>query len=109
MTNQNNESNTQDRVCENCGRWIEQNEMLYHARLEIFADKRYGLDCLDKEMETDSITLEELIEQLAKMSEEQVQGAADQVYEKLEFNLCPECRSELHDRMKKRRNIIGEK
>ena len=108
MTNDEDKDQTNDRFCENCGRWIEPNEMLYHARIEVFADKRYGLDSLDKEMENDSITLEELIEQLEKMTNEQAQSATDQVYEKMELILCPDCRKDLHQRMKNRRNVLGE-
>ena len=107
MTSNSNEQND-DRSCDNCGRWIEPNEMLYHARIELFADKRYGLDCIDKEMEKDSVTLEELIEQLEKMTNDQVQSAADQVYEKVELTLCPTCRLDLHKRMKNQRNVLGE-
>ena len=98
---------TPDRVCENCGRWIEQNELLYRVRIEVFADPDApDVDVFGKSRDELAQEWDELINRLEAMSEDETREASDQVYEKHEFNLCPECRREMHLRLKKHRDIL---
>lgn len=95
----------QDRVCENCGRWIERPEILYRVRIDVFAEPTVHLD--DPLAESSSKRRwEDLIQQLEMMSDDQVQEATEQVHERYEFDLCPECRKEMHRRIKARRNLL---
>ncbi len=95
-----------DRVCENCGRWIEDNEILYRARLEVFAEPVMDDRSLRKSRDESAREWESLLEKLEKMDDQQVQDATDQVYESYEFNLCPSCRQEMHRRIKSHREIL---
>ncbi|MGF1572612.1 MAG: hypothetical protein ACFCU1_06025 [Sumerlaeia bacterium] len=106
-----NDGNTEDakapdRACENCGRWVDHRETLYQVKLEIYAEKTTDLTQSLEETEENQQTLEQLIHQLTNMSEEQVQEETDQVYENFHFNLCPQCRSELHKRIHQRKNLL---
>ncbi|MCB2156834.1 hypothetical protein KQI84_18300 [bacterium] len=96
-----------DRVCENCGRWVEENEVLYRVRIEVFAEPEVpNINIFDKSREDLADEWDDLIERLEHMSELEAQEASDQVYENHEFNLCPECRREMHRRLKKHRDIL---
>ncbi|MEQ8819490.1 MAG: hypothetical protein RLY93_04550 [Sumerlaeia bacterium] len=97
-----------DRVCENCGRWIERAEMLYNVRIEIAAEPRlWDLEAsLEKADRPPMEELEELIAKLEKLDEEQKREVEDQVYEEFRFSLCPQCRAELHRRLRSHRDIL---
>lgn len=96
-----------DRVCENCGRWIEQDEILYRVRIEVFAEPEGPeVDLFAKSREELAEEWEDLIDRLEKMTDDEAREASDQVYENYEFNLCPECRREMHRRLQKHRDIL---
>ena len=102
------ESKTPPRVCDQCGRWIDEREILYRMRIELFAEETLNLDQVsdNKMLKTDS--LEELIHYLDSLSDEEAQEATDQVYEKHEFALCPSCRKAVHQKLKHRESILDE-
>jgi hypothetical protein len=93
-----------DRTCEECGRWIERNELLFRVRLEIFAEPTIHPEPAPGK-ERLAADWNALIARMERMSDEQVQEAADQVHELLEYNLCRECRRELHRRIRLRRDL----
>jgi hypothetical protein len=96
-----------DRTCENCGRWVDQRELLFNVRLQIMAEKTLDLTpAATNDLENSTESLQELIEALSCYTDEQVQEATDQVHEEFRFNLCPQCRHTLHQRIKQRRNLL---
>lgn len=102
----NNTEEPADRGCENCGRWIDTRETLYHVKLEIYAEKTIDLTPSLEDSKSPSQSLEEMIHLLANMNEDEVREATNQVYEKFTFNLCKHCRSELHKRIQQRKNLL---
>jgi predicted RNA-binding Zn-ribbon protein involved in translation (DUF1610 family) len=95
-----------DRLCENCGRWVEPNETLYRLRVELFADGGDGEVRLDPPADNLAGEWEALVRRMENMSPDQVREATDQVHETYSCLLCPECRAELHGRLKRRRNLL---
>ncbi|MBI5154670.1 hypothetical protein HZA57_05480 [Candidatus Poribacteria bacterium] len=95
-----------DRVCENCGRWIEPDEVLYRVRVEVFAEPRVPEVSLEKSRSELASDWEELIRKLEQMNEDQVREATDQVYESYGYNLCGACRQELHRRIRRRSDLL---
>lgn len=94
-----------DRLCENCGRWIEANEMLYRVRLEVYAEPRIDFSDPLPPRSRARADWKELIARMEAMSEEEVREAADQVHELIEYNLCPECRRDLHRRIRVSKDV----
>lgn len=99
---------TPPRVCDECGRWIDEREILYRMRIELFAEETISLDqeTDNRMLKTDS--LEELIQYLDSLSDEEAREATDQVYEKHEFALCATCRKVYHQKLKHRESILDE-
>jgi hypothetical protein len=97
-----------NRVCDECGRWVDEREILFHARLEVHAEAR--LPDLDKLAAEGPVGAQfaALVDRLAKMSEEEAQDATDLVHEEVRFVLCPQCRRALHLRMAQRRFLAKE-
>lgn len=95
-----------ERTCENCGRWVDRTETLYRVRLDMFAEPTVKIEDPAPPPQTVARRWEDLIQQLEMMSDEQVQEATDQVHERFEFNLCPECRREMHRRIRTRRDLL---
>lgn len=102
-----NEPVAPDRTCENCGRWIDVRELLYHVKLEMFAEKTLDLDAPSESLGSAAESLEEIISLLSNMNDEQVREATDQVYERFQFNLCQGCRKVLHLRILQRKNLLS--
>jgi NMD protein affecting ribosome stability and mRNA decay len=96
----------EERTCDNCGRWIEGNEQLYVMSVTLSADP--GPVQIDDKTSIGDVRdeFERLILAMERMSREQVEEATDQVHESYRFILCPECRREVHHRMKRRVNIV---
>jgi len=95
-----------NRVCDNCGRWVEENEILYHARLQLYAEPRISALEVEEDAETRERRWNRLIESMQNMDDDQVQEATDQVHEEIRFHLCPQCRAETHSRIRMRREIL---
>ena len=96
------------RVCDNCGRWIEKNEVRYVMQVTLMAEPGPVVELPDPQnMEQVREELEKLVEAMQGMSDEQIEEAVDQVHESYEYILCPECRAEVHQRMKRRTQILG--
>ena len=95
-----------DRVCDNCGRWIDKDEQLYVMTITIEADP--GPVELEAPEEDEDLLAEMqgIVERMEKMSPEEVEEATDQVHESQRFVLCPECREEMHRRFKRRSGIL---
>ena len=90
------------RVCNECGRAIEPNETSYRVHLSMFAEP--NLHQLEREMEMEPPTSDEwedLIRRMQEMSDEEGAEASDQIHETFSWVLCPECRQQLHDRIKR--------
>lgn len=101
------EEEEESRVCENCGRWVAEDEVLFNCRIEIYAEAR--LRDLEKESDPGEAEQEweDLIRHLEEMSDEEVQEATDEVHESYEFSLCPECRREMHRRIRSRKDLLA--
>lgn len=96
------------RTCESCGRWIDEGETLFVMTVTLQADPKLDMDAIDPEtLENSRQEFEKLIEAMEKMTAGQVEEATDQVHESYQFVLCPECREEVHGRMKQRTRILG--
>jgi hypothetical protein len=97
----------QDRICENCGRWIERNEVLYEMTITIQAEAGAPVELEDAEDGADFLDeIQKLVEKMENMNEGEVEDATDQVHESYEFALCPECRQVMHKRLRRRRGFM---
>jgi hypothetical protein len=97
----------QDRVCENCGRWIEPNEVLYRMTIIMEAEPGPELVLEEPDSEADLLAeIEKLVKQMENMSDEQVNEATDQVHEEYAFALCSDCRKIMHKRLARRRGFL---
>jgi len=94
-----------DRTCEYCGRWVEPNEVLYHARLQVYAEPRLQLDDEELSREARAERWDSLVRRMEAMSDEDVDEAMAEVHEEVVFYLCPSCRGDLHKRLLHRRNL----
>ncbi len=100
-------SNISDRVCDNCGTWVEENEILYHMTVTLMAEPRIRLDdhLQSGKLGTFEEELQKLIKQMEKMDDDQIQEATDQVFEEYRLNLCPACRKQIHNQFKPRKQL----
>lgn len=95
-----------DRLCDQCGRWVEPNETLYRLRVEICAEPG-PIDLPPRESIGDvQSELEALIRRLESMTDEQVDEATSQIHEMFDYWLCPKCRAAIRAQMKQRMSII---
>jgi hypothetical protein len=96
------------RVCDNCGRWVEKNEIRYIMQVTLMAEPGPAIELPDPADIGDvRAELEKLVESMEGMSDEQIEEAVDQVHESYQYTLCAECRLDVHRRMKRRENIVG--
>ena len=94
------------RVCDVCGRWVENNETLFAMTVTLQAeagvvnidDATSGNDARDD--------FENLVRAMERMSAQQIDDATDEVHESYRFTLCSGCRKEVHNRMKSRTKIL---
>jgi len=85
------------RVCDHCGRWIAEVEILYEMTITVQAEAPSTLEITDEELQKNA--REEwlaLLRRMEKMSDRDVDEAIDQVHESHEFVLCPTCREGVH-------------
>lgn len=93
------------RVCDQCGRWVERDETLYHARLQLYAEPAVRIEEDNLSREQRRARWDAMIRRLEEMSDEEVEDATDQVHEEIAFQLCAECRSNLHERIRRGRYL----
>ena len=96
-----------DRCCDQCGRWVEPNELLYQLRVELVAepgpvDLTSPQDVGDVQSELDA-----LIRKLEGMTEDQVSEATSQIHERFDYNLCAKCRGDIRAQLKNRLSIFN--
>ncbi len=99
-------SPAEDRVCENCGRWVDDQEVLYHVRIEVFAEPDFKEANVGSTAEETRQVWDDFLRELEQMTDEQVEDANAQVHEEFRFLLCGNCRSELHTRIRRRRQLL---
>lgn len=86
-----------NRKCQNCGRHAPESEQMYTLRLELFA-RVEPLEFTDEDLQAD--TTGKMVELIAKMETMDPEEAADQVFERYEFDLCTPCRRKTHEQLK---------
>lgn len=87
----------QEGRCENCGRAVPPEELLYEIRIDIYA--KGGPVVIDPaDLEKDH--LDEMKKLIARMENMNVEELTDQVWESYRFDLCMKCREEFHARLK---------
>lgn len=90
-----------ERVCDGCGRRLTKSDQAYTLRVEMFASADPLELTVDDLLADHSAQIEKLIEQMEHLD---VEEASDQVYETYTFELCSQCRDELHRGLKARAN-----
>ncbi len=86
--------------CENCGHLINDNEIQYEIKIEMFA-KVGPLSFTDKDLKGDNIQeMNKIIDSMNGMTEEEADEAADEVWECYNFTLCRKCRKDFHSKFK---------
>ena len=88
---------TEQRYCDNCGKALQKDAILYHIRIEILASPEPP-DISEEDLEEDH--LEKLNQLVEAMEDLDPQEALDEVYEVYQFNLCPPCRDDFHKKLK---------
>jgi len=88
------------RLCENCGRQMDDEEIPYWVRLEIFASPEPPTITPEDLAQDHTGKLRALIEQMEKLGPDECQA---QVYEAYRFVICTKCRNYFHDHLKQRR------
>jgi hypothetical protein len=96
-----------DRCCDQCGRWVEPNELLYRLRVELVAEPGPVDLSAPQEIGDVQSELDALIRKLEGMTEDQVSEATSQIHERFDFNLCPKCRADIRAQMKNRLTIFN--
>ncbi len=91
-----------NRTCDQCGQWVPEDEVLYELRVVLRAEPTAKVDDAGSDLRGLQREWEDLVEKMEGMSNEEVEEAADQVYEEYGFVLCGPCRKELHRRLKRR-------
>ena len=87
----------QDGRCENCGRAVPPEDLLYEIRIDIYA-KGGPVEIDPSDLEKDH--LEEMKKLIHRMEKMDVGELTDQVWESYRFDLCRKCREEFHARLK---------
>jgi len=88
------------RLCDNCGRQLEPDEITYWVRLEIFASPDPPVITPDDLYEDHIGKMEALIEEMEALGPEECEA---QVYEVYRFVICTACRNYFHEHLKNRR------
>ncbi|MBI1291963.1 hypothetical protein GC173_12095 [bacterium] len=97
-----------ERVCDQCGRWIDKGEILYEMRISLVAEPGPVIDLELPPADADlRREMEALIARMEAMSDEARQEASDQVFEEYSLVLCPDCRQLVHHQIKRRRALFG--
>ena len=78
--------------CDRCGRSLENDDLRYVVRLEVYA----AMEPVDVEDdETDRDHLLEINDALERLDEDDLEAAGDDIYKKMRFDLCPDCQQRL--------------
>ena len=86
-----------ERCCDYCHREIEPDETAYELKLEMFASPEFPDDFGADTEKDHTAEIEALLEIMESMD---VEEATDEVYECYLFRLCPQCRRDIHARLK---------
>ncbi|MDX2176576.1 MAG: hypothetical protein SF028_08895 [Candidatus Sumerlaeia bacterium] len=99
-------SDTEERVCDQCGSYVESNQTLYRLRVELVAEPHPGPigDSAGGSVLED---LEALVRRLEAMSDEEVAEATAQVHERFDSFLCAACRKRVRAALLARQRIIN--
>ncbi len=92
-----------DRVCDNCGRWVEATEALFQVTVTLVAEPGPEIE-LPPENDPKR-EYERLLAKLEAMNPEEVREAEDEVHEAYRFALCPSCRREIHGWLRQRTRL----
>jgi hypothetical protein len=90
--------------CDNCGREIGPDDIVYWVRLEIFASPEppeLSLEDLDRDYKAD---MEKIIDQMEGLDPKEAEA---QVYEAYRFYICTKCRRYFHDHLKHRKSELS--
>ena len=94
------------RVCDQCGVWVEGNELLYRLRVELCAEPG-PVELGSPEQVGDAADeLEKLMHRLESMTAEEVSEATAQVYEAFDFALCANCRQGIRAQLRNRLTLF---
>lgn len=94
---------SRDRVCDNCGRWVETTEAIFQVTVTLVAEP--GPEIELPPVEDPRSEYERLIEKMKNMNPDAVREAEEEVHEQYHFALCPACRKELHGWLKQRTRL----
>jgi hypothetical protein len=86
-------------VCESCGRTIEEPQVAFHMKIELFADPSPP-EITPEDLERDFD--QEMREIIKEMEATDPRDAEDEVYEAYLFTLCAACRRRMHDELRAR-------
>jgi predicted PP-loop superfamily ATPase len=93
------------RLCENCGRQMESDEIAYWVRLEIFASPEPPTLTPEDLDQDHTEKMKALIAQMEKVGPEECEA---QVFEAYRFVVCGRCRDYFHDHLKERRTTMND-
>jgi len=86
-------------ICESCGKTIEDSDLAYRMKIELFADPSPPV-FTKEDLEADSeAEMNALIEKMADLDPRE---AEDEVYESYLFTLCARCRRLIHTELRRR-------
>jgi hypothetical protein len=95
-----------ERVCDQCGIWVETTQPLYRMRVELAAEPWAPEDTGPPGDVREE--LEALVRRLEQMSEDEVEEATSQVHECFEYLLCPACRRSIRQALRTRRSLVDD-
>lgn len=88
-------------VCDHCSAMVEETRVRYTFRVEFFAAYD-GLEIAPGDLKPDRNIRGEIEELLRQLESEDPEKLMDEVYFKVELDLCPKCRKQLYGEMKGR-------
>ncbi|KPL11236.1 hypothetical protein AMJ85_04070 [candidate division BRC1 bacterium SM23_51] len=88
------------RLCDNCGRQIDPEEVAYWVRLEIFASPEAPTITPENLEQNHIAQMEVLIAQMERLGPDECEA---QVFEAYRFVVCAACRNYFHEHLKHRR------
>ena len=92
------------RLCENCGRQMEGEEIAYWVRLEIFASPEPPEITPEDLAQDHTEKIKVLIEKMKELGPKECEA---QVYEAYRFVICAACRDYFHEHLKNRRTDLS--
>jgi len=92
------------RLCDNCGRQLESDEVGYWVRLEIFASPDPPI-ITQEDLDQDHVAkMQALVEKMEQLDPDEAEA---QVYEAYRFVVCSNCRNYFHEHLKHRRTQLS--